>query len=272
MKQFFKIYSLILTLLFSGATLHAQTLTGLADSVFMALHHEEFDSLKPFYPSYNDLKSTYDSMDIEKQAQQVLVAQKQVEYALKRSFKTLKKEAESLDMPLSKLEKDEVRHLVQTQDGKKFSVVEIDCHYKKRAATLFFTAIELNNAWFLGEDFRIEKREVEEVPDYEKIDREAERRREKREQQRTAANQKAEEDSAKNAKIKELEAKKKEKEDTKKLKAEEKAKQKAAREEEKRKKKQELERKKKEKKEKNKADNPPQKTTPADSLPPSPKN
>lgn len=272
MRHFLKINILLLLLFTGSAALNAQTLSGLADSVFMALHHEEFDSLKPFYPSYNDLKSTYDSMDIEKQAQQILVAQKQVEYALKRSFKTLKKEAESLDMPLSKLEKDEVRHLVQTQDGKKYSVVEIDCHYKKRAATLFFIAIELNNIWYLGEDFGIEKREVEEVPDYEKIDREAERRREKREQQRTAANQKAEEDSAKVAKIKELEAKKKDKEDTKKLKAEEKARQKAAREEEKRKKKEELERKKKEKKEKNKVGNAPQKTTPTDSLPPSPKN
>jgi hypothetical protein len=263
-----------ITILSLTALLYApakgQTLNGICDSIFEAIRYEEFDSLKQFFPSYKDLKTTFDSMDIEKQAQQILIAQKSGEYALKRSFKNFKKEAGNLKIPLDKMEKISMRHKVQSYEGKNFSIVEAECQYRNRGATIYFTVIELNNVWYLGEEFRIEKREVEMEPDFEKIDRDAERRREKREKAKIEAHEKAINDSAKAVKQQQLDSAKKEKDDAKKKREEEKAKKKAEIAAEKQRKKDELERKKKEKAENLK--HPPAKTQPKDSLPAAPQD
>ncbi len=196
MKLFYR-YILLTFLFLGGWSARAQTLTGLCDSIFEALHYESFDSLKKFIPSYKDLKVVYDSLDMERQPQQILIAQQRAEYSLKQSFKSFKKQADRLKIPLKKMEKGEMRHLVQTYEGKKYSNVEVDCHYKKRGATLFYTVIELNNVWYLGEDIRMMERELEETPDYDKIDQALERRREKREKERIQAKEQAERDTAK---------------------------------------------------------------------------
>jgi hypothetical protein len=273
MKFIYRYISILLLTALLYAPAKGQTLEGVCDSIFEALRYEEFDSLKQFFPSYRDLKTTFDSMDIDKQAQQILIAQKSGEYALKRSFKSFKKEAGNLKMPLDKMEKVSMRHKIQTYEGKQFSIAEVECQYRNRGATIYYTVIELNNVWYLGEDFRIEKREVEMEPDFEKIDRDAERRREKREKAKIEAREKAVQDSAKamqdSAKVvkqKQLDAAKKEKEEAKKQRAEEKAKKKADIAAEKRRKKEELERKKKEKAEKLK--HPPAKIQPKDTVAP----
>lgn len=253
-------FTLLLPLASSG-----QTLPGLADSLFAALKYEEFDSLKPFIPTYRELKTTFDSMKINKGTEDVFLDEKRMQYTLKQSFKTLKTEASILDMPLRKLEKDQIRHMILDHEGKEYSIVEIDCHYKARLATVYFTAIKLNNAWYLGEEFRIEKREAEEIPNYEKIDREAERRREKREAAALAAKEQRERDKTKEEAAKKLDAEKfardsvkkqklqlienqkAAKDSIKKAKADEKASLKAEREAEKLRKKQEKEQKKKDK-------------------------
>lgn len=196
MKLFYR-YILLVFLFLGGWSLRAQTLTGLCDSIFEALRYESFDSLKKFIPNYKDLKLVYDSLDMERQPQQILIAQQRAEYSLKQSFKSFKKQAKQLDISLKKMEKGEMRHLVQTYEGKKYSNVEVDCHYKKHGATLFYTVIELNNVWYLGEDIRMMERELEETPDYDKIDQALERRREKREKERILAKEQAERDSAK---------------------------------------------------------------------------
>lgn len=244
---------------------HGQTLPGVADSIFMALRYEEFDSVKKFIPSYRELKTTYDSLDMERQEQQILIDQQTTVYYLGRSFKTLKKEANKLKVPLKQMEKDAIRHLVLTHEGKKYSIVEVDCHYKKRYATIFYTVIELNDAWYLAEEFKIIKREIEETPDYDKIDREAERKREKREQEKLQAREeaqrdsvkaaqdsikdaeKAERDSIKAAKKLQIETEKAQRDSVKKAKAAEKARLKEEREAEKKRKKEEAEQKKKKK-------------------------
>lgn len=196
MKLFYR-YILLVFLLLGGWSVRAQTLVGLCDSIFEALRYEEFDSLKQFIPSYKQLKVMYDSLDMERQPQQILIAQQRAEYSLKQSFKSFKKQAKQIKMPLKKMEKGEMRHLVQTYEGKKYSNVEVDCQYKNRGATLFYTVIELNNAWYLGEDIRMMEREVEVTPDYDKIDKALERRQEKREQERIKAKEQTKRDSAK---------------------------------------------------------------------------
>lgn len=196
MKLFYR-YILLAFLFLGGWSARAQTLTGLCDSIFEALRYESFDSLKKFIPSYKDLKVVYDSLDMERQPQQILIAQQRAEYSLKQSFKSFKKQADRLKIPLKKMEKGEMRHLVQTYEGKKYSNVEVDCRYNNRGATLFYTVIELNDVWYLGEDIRMMEREVEETPNYDKIDQNIERRREKRENERILAKEQAERDTAK---------------------------------------------------------------------------
>ena len=227
---------LILLFLSSAFCAKSQTLEGLADSVFESIRYSEFDSLKKFIPGYRDLKTAYDSLDMNRQAPDILITQKRVEYALKKSFKTFINEADNLNIPLTKMEKGEVRHLIQEYEGKKYSVVEIDCRYKTHGGIIFFTAIELNDAWYLGEEFRIENREVEEEIDYEKIDREAAKRKEERKRKREKLKDKAERDSAKAEKSREIAGEKKQKEEIKKQKDEEQARKKAIQVEIKRKK------------------------------------
>lgn len=220
MKHCFK-YLLIGFLLFGGLTVRAQTLAGVCDSIFNAIKYEKFDSLKKFIPTYKELSATYDSLEMERQAQQILISQKSMQIALKRSYKSFTKQAKSLKIPLKKMEKEDMRHLVQSYDGKKYSNVEIDCRYRNRGGTIYFTVIELNDKWFLGEDFRILKREVEETPNYEKIDRDLERRREKREQEREKNKKLAVQDSIKKAQEKEKELAKAKQDSLKQLKIDE---------------------------------------------------
>ncbi len=207
MRQLFR-YIFLLFLFLGGVEARTQTLPKLCDSIFKALKYETFDSLRKFIPTYKDLQTTYDSLDIERKAQQILVAQKSMTIALRRSFKSLAKQANAIKMPLKKMKMVQLRHLVQTYDGKKYSNVEIDCRYRNRGGTLYFTTIKLNKKWYLGEDMRILKREVEITPDYKKIDRDFERKREKRQQARVKNREKAIQDSIKLAKQKIINAEK----------------------------------------------------------------
>lgn len=259
--KFFYRYIFFVFVFACAMTARSQTIEGLCDSVFEALRYSSFDSVKRFIPNYADLKVVYDSMDMERQPQQILIDQKTTEYKLKQSFKSFKKQADRLDIPLKKMEKGEVRHLVQKYKGSKYSNVEIDCRYKNRGATIFFTVIELNNAWYLSEDIRMMEREVEETPDYDKIDQALERRREKREQERIKAQEQAERDSAKAKDERKIATEKAARDSVKQLQVLEKERLKAERDSAKAAKKRQIEERKKEKKKekKKKADDKQQK-------------
>lgn len=256
-------YLFILLLFLGGTSAKAQSLTEIADSIFNAIKYEKFDSLKKFIPTYKELRTTYDSLDMERKAEQILVAQKMMVVSLRRSFKSFSKQAKQIKMPLKKMEKVQLRHLVQTYDGKKYSNVEIDCRYRNRGGTIYFTTIKLNDKWYLGEDFRILKREVEITPDYDKIDRALERKQEKREQLRQKNKEQAIQDSIKNAKKRILEAEKAKQDSLKQVKKLERIQKRAAKDslkaekkrliEEKKKAKKEAQRKRKEEKAKQKA-------------------
>ncbi len=219
MRHFFRY--ILISFLFIGVEAKAQSLPDLCDSIFKALKYEKFDSLKKFIPTYKQLSATYDSLDMERQAQQILISQKSMVISLRRSFKSLTKQAKAIKMPLKKMEMEDLRHIVQSYDGKKYSNVEIDCRYRNRGGTLYFTVIKLNDNWYLGEDLRILKREVEETPNYEKIDRDLERRQEKREQTREKNRQKAIQDSIKREKQKIIAAEKAKQDSLKQLKIDE---------------------------------------------------
>ena len=201
-------YIFITLFLFGGAVAKSQSISNICDSIFNAIKYEDFDSLKKFIPTYKELSVTYDSLDMERKAEQILISQKSMVISLRRSFKSFQKQAKQIKIPLKKMEKEQLRHLIQTYDGKKYSNVEMDCRYRNRGGTIYFTIIELNNKWYLGEDFRILKREIEETPDYDKIDRALERKQEKREQQREKNKKEAQKDSIKNAKKSIVEAEK----------------------------------------------------------------
>lgn len=262
MKLLFR-YIFILLLFLGGTSAKAQTLTEIADSIFNAIKYEKFDSLKKFVPTYKELRTTYDSLDMERKAEQILVSQKMMMISLRRSFKSFSKQAKQIKMPLKKMEKVQLRHLIQTYDGRKYSNVEIDCRYRNRGGTIYFTTIKLNDKWYLGEDFRILKREVEITPDYEKIDRALERKQEKREQLREKNKEQAIQDSIKNAKKLIVEAEKAKQDSLKQVKKLERIQKREAKDslkaekkrlvEEKKKAKKEAQRKRKEEKAKNKA-------------------
>lgn len=248
MRQFFK-YILIFCFVWGSASVQGQSISKICDSIFNAIKYEKFDSLKKFIPTYNELRATYDSLEMERQAQQILVSQKMMVISLKRSFKSFQKQAKSIKIPLKKMEKEQLRHLVQTYDGKKYSNVEVDCRYKNRGGTVYFTIIELNDKWYLGEDFRILKREVEETPNYEKIDRALERKQQKRQQLREKNKEQAVQDSIKNAKKLIIQAEKAKQDSLKQLKKQERLRERAERDSLKAEKKRKLEEKRKARKE-----------------------
>lgn len=220
---------------FFSSSAKGQSLDYLCDSIFHAVQEESEQMLKNLGPSYRDLKALFDTNDVDMMNYQVGLKQKDLEYHIRKDMKSLKKFAKRENIRLNKLEKVEFIYKIDSNDeGYKYSYVQAKCVNGSRTYNLHFVLIELNDAWFYGEGLRIEKVQVvkEEIPDYDKIDRELERKQAEREKARIKAEEdkkKAEEEARKQkekeekARIKEEEKAKriKEKEERERLKAEE---------------------------------------------------
>jgi len=205
---------------FFSESLKAQNLDSLCDSVFHAVQEENEVMLKNLGPTYRDLKALFDTNDVDMMNYQVGLRQKELEYNTRKDMKHLRKFAQREHIRLGNLVKTEyVYQIDSNEEGYHYSYVQAKYINGTRSYILHFVLIELNDSWFYGEGLRIEKVEVvqEEVPNYEKIDRELERKQKEREKARI----KAEEDKKK---AEELAKKQKEKEEKERLKAEEKAK------------------------------------------------
>ncbi len=205
---------------FFSSTVKAQNLDYLCDSIMHAVQEESEVMLKNLGPSYRDLKALFDTNDVDMMNYQIGLRQKELEYRNRKDMKSLRKFAKREKIKLAKLEKTEYIYQIDSnEEGYRYSYAKAKCVNGSRPYILHFVLIELNDEWFYGEGLRIEKVEVvtEEVQDYDKIDRELERKQKEREKARL----KAEEDKKK---AEELARKQKEKEEKERLKAEEKAK------------------------------------------------
>ncbi len=203
------------------------SLSYMADSVLHAVQEESVSKLQALVPGYKDLKTVYDSVNEEMMNYQIGLRQKELEYYTRRDMKRLLKFARREKIGLSRLEKTEEHLPIATNaEGYRYARGFILCSAGRRQFKLHFVLIELNQTWFYGEGLSIEELEVkeEEVPNYEKIDAELERRREEREQARLKAiedQKKAEEAEKKRLEKEALEKQKlKEKEEKERLKKE----------------------------------------------------
>lgn len=211
---------LLLILLFSWSSTKGQDLDYLCDSVFHAVKMENSSMLMDLCPTYSDLKTVYDTTDMELANYKIGLRQKDLEYSTRKDMKNLKKQAKRDDVNLENIEKTEyVYEVLSNADGYRYAYVQAKCTYRDQPLILHFALIELNAKWFYGEGLRLQKLEVvkEETPNYEVIDRELERKQKEREKARI----KAEEEKKKQE---EIARKQKEKEEKERLKAEEDAK------------------------------------------------
>ncbi|MBI1223560.1 MAG: hypothetical protein GC180_13240 [Bacteroidetes bacterium] len=175
---------LLFFMLLSSFVGKAQDLDYLCDSVLNAVVQESNSKLLELCPGYHDLKSAYDTTDVEIMNYQIGLRQKELEYDTRKSMKNLKRFAKNEHISLTHLEKIEyVYEVLSNQDGHKYAYVQARCVTKEQPCILHFVLIELNDDWFYGEGLRLEKLKVEKevTPNYEQIDRELERRQEARE-------------------------------------------------------------------------------------------
>ena len=200
-------------LVFSSS--RAQDLDYLCDSVLHAVQEESHRMLQDLCPQYADLKTVYDSSDMDMLNYQVGLRQKELEFQTKRDMKSLKKWAKSNDLNLGRLEIIERHYTVQQNtEGYHFAYVKLDCRYRDQGYALHFVIIELNNKWFYGEGLRMELGQNldPEEPNYDKIDRERDKRAEEREKARLKAEEEKKKAEEAEKRAKEKEAKEKEKE------------------------------------------------------------
>jgi hypothetical protein len=195
----------------------AQDLEWLCDSVFNAMKSGSKEKLQALCPNYQDLKALYDTNDVELMNYQISIRQKELIYWTQRDMKRLVKSANTMKINLSKLEKVEYHYpLLENEEGRRFSNVQVKCVYQSKLIVLHFVLIELNGNWFYGEGLRIEKlpEPIEAVPDYEKIDLEREKRvenrkkrieKEEREEQKRINQEKKEQERIEKERIKEEE-------------------------------------------------------------------
>jgi DNA polymerase III gamma/tau subunit len=161
------------------------SLSALCDSVFQAVIRQSAGDLQKLTPGYKDLRSVYDSSDVEMMIYQIGLRQKELEFYTRKDMKKLIKYARSEKIKLGQLEKTEADHPVEKNEkGYSYARASVSCRHAKKQYALYFTLIELNGKWFYGEGLRIEKKAIveEAVPDYEAIDREAERKKKAREE------------------------------------------------------------------------------------------
>lgn len=180
----------------------------MCDSVLHAVKQESKEMLTDLCPGFQDLKAVFDTSDIEMMKYQIGLKQKELQYRSGQDMKRLTKFARSHHVTLRKLEKTEYIYKIEkTADGYRYANVRIKCLYRSRPYILYFVLIELNSSWYYGEGLRLEKQEVieEVIPDYDKIDRELERKHLAREKARLKVieDQKKQEENAKKEKEKE---------------------------------------------------------------------
>lgn len=195
-----KYFLFFILFLINTKGIFAQNLDFLCDSVLRAVQLESPKKLMDLCPDYKALKASYDTNDVEKLNYEIGLKQKELEYWTSRDMKKLKKYAEKEHVDLAKLLKTElVYEVLSNEDGRRYAHVQAKCLHRSQRYILHFVLIEINVSWFYGEGLRMEKVLLpkEEVPDYEKIDQERERKAQEREKARLRAiqEQKKQEDS-----------------------------------------------------------------------------
>lgn len=195
-----KYFLFFILFLINPKGMYAQDLDFLCDSVVLAVQLESPKRLMDLCPDYKALKAVYDTNDIDQLNYQIGLRQKELEYWTSRDMKNLKKYAGKEHIDLAKLLKSEyVYEVLSNEDGHRYAHVQAKCQHRSQPYILHFVLIELNESWYYGEGLRMEKLVMpkEEVPNYEKIDQERERKAQEREKARLRAieAQKRQEDS-----------------------------------------------------------------------------
>ena len=131
----------------------------LADSVFRAIVFDKFDSIAHYFPSIEDFREEGDSNELEL----LRVKYQTVYYGLAKDHKRMQKKAkkEYKIRIKSLVKKKTTTDIRDTEDGRRFCIVTIECGYMRKEALISFHLIKLGDKWFIGEKLKIKPKPKE---------------------------------------------------------------------------------------------------------------
>ena len=134
------------------------SLPELCDSFYVAFHAGQIAKFEKYVPQRLFLKSTFDTLQIDYRAEQVVFRQQMILRNLQKSYLKIQKKSAKDRLRISTLLRGETKYDYGIDDKEnEFCYVTILCTKRKHTYEVKFVAIKLNGYWFVGDELSLEE-------------------------------------------------------------------------------------------------------------------
>jgi hypothetical protein len=140
------------------ARIYCDTMPVLADSIFSAIRTRKFTEIEKYTPSLDDLKATYDTLEIDGSLKMVRIKHNYLMVNLRKQHVTLLKKAKAFKISLRNVELIEQSITYNTtDDGHRYAQVLYLVKKGKKKYIISFLAIKLIDKWYIGDHLKIRR-------------------------------------------------------------------------------------------------------------------